>query len=498
MKQCQAWIALREVGEAETLLPAFARLREQAYPWWLDSALSDGERGRFSFAGADPYLVCRARGRRVACEVRRNVRADLPQASCVLDMDPFEVLRWAALARPSGAPVAAQFPFVGGAVGCLSYELARHLEDVPLRVDAQADFAELCLLFVDRILIFDHGTQKLWASALGFGATQAEARLAADASLTEWSFARADFVDALPRETDLDATRKSFICANATSTLCAQLDAAQYAKQVARIQEHITAGDLYQACLTHALTVAVPEAVEARDMPWALYQALRAKNPAPFAAFLQWPEGSILCSSPERFLSLRENREVESRPIKGTRPRGATPQEDTLLRDELVCSSKDRAENLMIADLVRNDLGRVCEIGSVHADALMMVETYANLFQMVSSIRGRLREDCDAVDLLRAAFPPGSMTGAPKIAAMRLLAELEAKPRGVYSGALGYFDLRGGLDLAVVIRTILLAQGRAQVQTGGGIVADSIAAQEYRESLDKARALLAVLGVALR
>jgi aminodeoxychorismate synthase component I len=267
-------------------------------------------------------------------------------------------------------------------------------------------------------------------------------------------------------------------------------DASSYEKTVERILEEIVAGNVYQACLTQRLDV------RHQGSALALYRRLRELSPAPFAACLELPGASVVSSSPERFLRVGEDRTVESRPIKGTRPRGDTPAADQRLRAELARSEKDRAENLMIVDLVRNDLGRVCDIGSVHVPELMAIESYATLFQMVSTIRGRLRTDRDALDAVSASFPPGSMTGAPKIAAMKLLSQLEPCRRGYYAGALGYLDVRGGLDLSVVIRTILLRDGQAHVHAGGGIVADSDPAAEYAESLDKARVLLAALSVA--
>ena len=220
-------------------------------------------------------------------------------------------------------------------------------------------------------------------------------------------------------------------------------------------------------------------------------------NPAPFGAWLRLPDGTaILSSSPERFLRVDAARSVESRPIKGTRPRGATPAEDARLADGLVRSPKDRAENLMIVDLVRNDLGRVCQPGSIAVPELMQIERYAAVLQMVSTVTGRLATGRDAFDLIEASFPPGSMTGAPKLASMALLDRLESVRRGVFAGALGYLDLRGGLDLSVVIRTFVCQPGRVHLHVGGGVVADSSPEGEYLESLDKARAPLAALAAA--
>jgi aminodeoxychorismate synthase component I len=227
--------------------------------------------------------------------------------------------------------------------------------------------------------------------------------------------------------------------------------------------------------------------------PWELYAILREINPAPFAAWLQLPGFQVISASPERFLRLDDDRTAESRPIKGTRPRGADAAEDTRLRDDLANSIKDRAENVMIVDLVRNDLGRVAEIGSVEVPELQIIEQYATVFQMVSTIQARLRKDRDPFDLVRACFPGGSMTGAPKIEAMKIIDAIEPVKRGVYSGAIGYFDHSGLMDLSIVIRTIVCQDGRATFGVGGAIVADSDPAAEYQETLDKARALIAAI-----
>jgi aminodeoxychorismate synthase component I len=267
----------------------------------------------------------------------------------------------------------------------------------------------------------------------------------------------------------------------------ADLDVASYRKAVEAIAEEIAAGELYQACLTYRIDRPFP------GDPWQLYRALRRRDPAPFAAYLELPEVAIASSSPERFLRVDDAGRVESRPIKGTAPRAADPDEDARAARALACSEKDRAENLMIVDLVRNDLGRVCAAGSVAVPELFAVEPYASVFQLVSTVTGQLQRGASALDAIAAAFPPGSMTGAPKIAAMRALDRLETVRRGFYSGALGYLDARGGADLAVVIRTAFVRGGRAYLHAGGGIVADSDPGAEYAESLAKLRSLLAAL-----
>lgn len=261
-------------------------------------------------------------------------------------------------------------------------------------------------------------------------------------------------------------------------------DAAGYGRAVQRIREGIVKGDLYQACLTHRIEFPF------HGNPFALYGALRETSPAPFAAYLELPDFTWLGASPERFLSATPDGLLESRPIKGTRPRQGNPSADRAERDALARSAKDRAENLMIVDLVRNDLGRVAECGSVQAPELFVVEPHAGVFQLVSTVQARLAQGADVIDAVRAAFPPGSMTGAPKLAAMTLLRALEPVRRGPYSGALGYFDVRGGADLSVVIRTLFVREGRAWLHTGGAVVYDSDPQGEWREAGDKVRVLL--------
>jgi aminodeoxychorismate synthase component I len=262
-----------------------------------------------------------------------------------------------------------------------------------------------------------------------------------------------------------------------------------YGRVVRNVKDCIAAGEVYQVCMTHRLESPLENA-----SAWDLYCALREINPAPFAGFLKFPEVEVVSSSPERFLKLDRDRLAESRPIKGTRPRGKTTVEDERLRNELFSSAKDRAENVMIVDLVRNDFGRVCRYGSVRVRDFLAVEPYATVFQMVSTVEGRLAEELDRFDLIRACFPGGSMTGAPKIEAMKIIDRLEPVARGIYSGAIGYLDFSGAMDLGMVIRTILVKDGQCFYHVGGGIVADSDPQAEYVETQDKARALIKAIG----
>jgi len=450
-------------------------LRQVPLFWWLDSAQVSPRLGRYSYAGADPYLVMRGFGDRVELEVRRAVRPDLEPGRSVLHDRPLDVLR-RLLPPPPSTGDDPHFPFMGGAVGYFGYELAAGFEPVKLRALDDLELPDLCWLFVDRLLAFDHLEGRIRSIGLGFAADADSARHRA--------------ASAAARPLPSAAARPPLFRRAASSDGSACLDEASYRKAIVRAKERIVAGDVYQVCLTRR-----SDLVFSGD-PWRLYRRLREENPAPFAAYLALEEVTLLSCSPERFLSLSSDRWVESRPIKGTRSRGADPASDRAEERALGASEKDRAENLMIVDLVRNDLGRVCETGSVQVPELMSIEPYATVFQMVSTVRGRLRSDRDVFDLVRASFPPGSMTGAPKLAAMAILDRLEPVRRGIYSGALGFLDLRGGTELSVVIRTVFLKDGRAYVHSGGGIVADSRPAAEWRETEDKARALLAAIASA--
>jgi aminodeoxychorismate synthase component I len=451
------------------------RLREAPFFWWLDSAQVSSRLGRYSFAGADPYLVVNGFGDRIEVDVRRGVRPDLEPGRTVLHDSPLEALQ-GLLPPPPSIGDDPRFPFLGGAVGYFGYELAAGFEAVTLRALDDLAIPDLCWLFVDRLLAFDHLEGRICSIGLGFAEDPDQARERAERAAAR----------PLPRAAPRPERRRRTVPAGASACF----DEASYLKAILRAKEHIEAGDVYQVCLTRRSELAF-----AGD-PWQLYQRLRELNPAPFAAYLVLGEVTLLSCSPERFLSLSSDRWVESRPIKGTRPRGCDPASDRVEQRTLRNSEKDRAENLMIVDLVRNDLGRVCETGSVHVPELMLIESYATVFQMVSTVRGRLRSDRNLFDLVRATFPPGSMTGAPKLAAMEILDRLEPVRRGIYAGALGFLDLRGGAGLSVVIRTIFLKNERAYVHSGGGIVADSRPAAEWRETEDKARVLLAAVAAA--
>jgi len=433
-----------------------------------DGFVLDGGPRSWTFLGWGASRVMRAYGRNV------QHMAD-GSAPWTTNEDPLEALRaqhaaWRlgteALpleALPPEAP-----PFLGGAVGYLSYDLGRLLESLPALAENDLALPDLQMAWYDVIFAFREGQGWLVSSGLPH---PPETRERHALSRLEETLAWLE-KEALPVEPFA-----------ATGPWHSGLSRERYEEAIARIHAHIAAGDIYQANLSQRF-----EAPVAGD-PADLYLRLREANPAPFGAFLRYPDFTLVSASPERFLELRQGR-VETQPIKGTRPRGATPDEDQRLAEELLASRKDRAEHLMIVDLERNDLGRVCQIGSVRVPDRFRLEAHPTVWHLVSTVEGRLRDDMDAVDLIRASFPGGSITGAPKLRSMEILEGLEPTRRGPYTGSIGYWGLDGSLDLSIVIRTAIVKDGRAYVQVGGGIVADSDAASEYQETLDKAAALM--------
>lgn len=443
---------------------AASRLLGRVRPVFLDSSLAGGVTGRYSYLTADPFLIVRSRGRCIELIDRTG--------TAVLDGDPFEVIQ-GLLHAHAVEPVFGLPPFLGGAIGYFSYDLVRLLEDLPCLTESADTTPDMDLGVYDWVLAADHATGKNWLIETSFAppaGTQATAR---------WTEIRESLGrPCKPHERTNPAMQ--FVRSNVRRT--------EYLTAVERAQAYISAGDIYQVNLSHRLEGRWSGPI------WPLYERLRAASPVPFGAYLDLGHTTILSASPERFLQLGpEDRRVDTRPIKGTRPRGATEGEDNALVEELLSSEKDRAEHLMIVDLMRNDLGKVCAIGTVHVPELFRLEPYATVWQMVSVIRGTLRPELDAIDLLKACFPGGSVTGCPKIRAMEIIEELEPVQRGIYCGAIGYISFTGAMDTSIVIRTMMITGDRLHLQVGGAIVADSQPAAEYTETIVKARAGLDAL-----
>jgi len=388
-----------------------------------------------------------------------------------------------------------------GWYGWFGYELGAALVGVPA---AEAETPDAAFLWVDRAIVFDHArhaAELVWldgadddAGAEGDDAgddqgTDDEAAAWADELTAVWNGLRGRPEPAALRSAPPEAPT-SALPSSAAPAVRWRHDDATYTRLIGECQRAIHRGDAYQLCLTNRVDV------DASPDPASTYLALRESSPTHHGGYLRFGEHALLSASPELFLHVSRDGVVSTKPMKGTRPRHADPVQDRRLRRELLESDKERAENLMIVDLMRNDLGRIAELGTVRVPSLLAVEEYPHVHQLVSTVRARLRHPLTAVDAVRSAFPAGSMTGAPKHSAMRILHELEGGPRGVYSGAFGYLAVDGSLDLAMVIRSIVIGPNGASIGTGGGITALSIASEEVEETRIKARALLSVLGAA--
>ena len=445
---------------------AAPRLLDLPRPAFLDSSLTDGRGGRYSFVTADPFLVLRSRG--------RHVELTSPAGRVVAEEDPWTILQLL-LRRYQVDPVQGLPPFLGGAVGYLGYDLGRTLERLPTTA-VDEGLPELDVGFYDWVLATDHLSGESWIIATGFptgGEVAARARVA---GIQERLYAPPSLSSYAPSP---EAPR-----------LRSNFRRADYLRAVERAREYIAAGDIFQVNLSHRL------GGEWDGAAWPLYERLRAASPISYGAYLDLGDFKVLSASPERFLKL-DGRQVETRPIKGTRPRGATPEEDRALGAELLASEKDRAENLMIVDLLRNDIGKVARVGSVRVPEMFDLERHASVWHLVSTVTGELQPGMDAVDLLKACFPGGSITGCPKIRAMEIIEELEPVRRGVYCGAIGYLSFTGAMDTNIAIRTLVLRDGRMDLQVGGAVTYDSDPESEYTETLAKGQALLGALGAEL-
>lgn len=458
----------------------FQLLKQAPAPFFLDSGNGYSELGRYSFLSAFPFLQATAYADRVELFRPDNAQTEVHRTAGRGSMAVLDGLQ----ARYRVAPQA-PFPFAGGAVGFFSYDLKDEFERLPQIALDDLGLPLWRLAWYDGIVVYDHREQKYWLTACGMQDDgQCSPNLAKERLDRLEELCRAYPV---PEVSPPVAADGLFSPAPSRKTLSPALARDRYLGDLKKVMEYIFAGDIYQANLTQRFTAPWD------GDSWALYQRLREGNPAPFAAFLPYPDFQILCSSPERFIRLGVDGRIETCPIKGTRPRGATPAADLALAEELRASAKDRAELTMIIDLERNDLGRICEVGTVAVPDRIRLEKYPTVWHLVSTVTGQVRAGLSPGELLRAVFPGGSISGAPKIRAMEIIEELEPHRRGHYTGSIGYLGFDGAWDLNIVIRTILLKAGRAYVHAGGGIVADSVPDQEYEETLYKARAMFDAL-----
>ncbi len=439
----------------------FGVLCDRPHSFFLDSALSADGLGSYSFIGLEPFLIFQASGDAITL-----TRADQTE---IRHGDPLMELR--RLFNRYRAPGVASLPFAGGAVGYFSYEFGLRFENIARTSPDDLSVPEVEFGFYDGVLAFEAKTGNVFAVANPVNGSDARSIVARLETIVRDAVAQGAGPS---RDRPVEVSISKVPRANFTKE--------GYLRAIARIKEYIEAGDVYQVNLSQRFEAPLS------CHPYELYRRLRQRSPAPFSSYLNFGGRQVISSSPERFLRLQEGR-VETRPIKGTRPRGRNAQEDAKLSRELLASEKDRAELLMIVDLERNDLGRVCEIGSIRVDEMYRLETHPTVFHLVASVSGKLPPQADVFDCFRAAFPGGSITGAPKIRAMQIIDELEPHRRHIYTGAIGYLGFNGNCDLNIAIRTIQCIGGRACYHVGGGIVWDSDPESEYQETLDKGRAM---------
>ena len=461
------------VADLLTPVSAFLKIAEHSdYAFLLESVEGGEQVGRYSFLGKDPFLILRARGSKTLIERAGQItESDRPFVSTLRD-----------LMAEYRSPLVPGLPrFIGGAVGYLGYDAAAWFEPVTLQETSEVEDEAGYMLF-DTVLAFDHVRRRILiiANARISGGEDLE-------SLYQFARAKIDFV-----ERELERTLSRAIPVEREPVeMTSNVTRERFEEMVRTAKEHIAAGDIYQVVLSQRF-----ETKFDAD-PFMAYRALRHVNPSPYMYFLRMGARTIVGSSPEMLVRV-EGRRMQTHPIAGTRPRGASDEEDRRLADELKQSEKECAEHVMLVDLGRNDLGRVSDYGTVQVPTYMTIERYSHVMHLVSKVVGELADGKDRLDALVSCFPAGTVSGAPKVRAMEIIAALENRRRGVYAGAVGYLDFAGNLDFCITIRTVVIEQGRAYVQAGAGIVADSDPAAEYQETRDKARAVIQALELAQR
>ncbi len=432
----------------------FSSIAGQPWSVFLDSGYPYSNQGRYDIIAADPLCTLVTHGD--ITEITRNGSTMKSSA------DPFDLVKQQLVSEFTGFD---DLPFNGGAIGYFSYDLARRLESLPVIAEDAEHIAEMAVGIYNWAVIVDHREKKSYL-------------VGHECDEQKWHALIAQFSQ-LPDEQEHDVFK-------VVSTINSNMDKAFYTQAFNRIKQYLKEGDCYQVNLAQRF------AARCEGDPWMAYLTLRELNSAPFSCYLNLPEVQILSSSPERFLKLTKG-VVETKPIKGTRPRKQDDAEDQQQIKSLESSNKDRAENLMIVDLLRNDMSKTCKKGSVKVPVIFNVESYATVHHLVSTVTGILADGQHALDLLKSCFPGGSITGAPKIRAMEIIEELEPNRRGVYCGAIGYIGFDGNMDSNIAIRTLVHSKNTIRFWAGGGIVNDSVVEEEYQESFDKAAAMLDLL-----
>jgi anthranilate synthase component 1 len=470
-------VARQILADMETPVSALRKIDSGNYAFLLESIEGGEKWGRYSFLGSNPSLVFRAKGQHLEVlrgegrEVLRDFQDPLAALSKLLKQ--YRAVRVPELPR-----------LTGGMVGYLSYDIVRHLERLPVRTQDDLDLPDALFLMTDTLLIFDNVTHRI--TVVSNAVVQDDTPGGVERAYREAQQKIEAIIAALRRPVGAPLGRSARLDSPRFES---NFTREQFCDAVARTKAYVEAGDIIQAVLSQRLSVKT-------DVdPFDVYRALRVVNPSPYMYYLRLGEMKLVGSSPEILVRLEGDR-IDLRPIAGTRPRGATEEEDRRLEGELSADPKERAEHIMLVDLGRNDVGRVAQVGSVEVTDLMTVERYSHVMHLVSHVQGKLRPGRDAFDVLRACFPAGTVTGAPKVRAMEIIEELEPLRRGPYAGAVGYVSFSGNLDTCITIRTIVFSRGVATIQVGAGIVADSEPEQEYQETMNKARGMLRAIEMA--
>lgn len=475
---CYSAVYTRLISDMETPITLYRKLSGHGKSFLLESGEGEGKNARFSFMGFSPFLTVEARGSTMRLESEEEVT--------FREGNPFEMLQELMQEINWIEPVS--LPFSGGAVGYFGYELAGWVEPVGAPPLDDQGFPDLSLIFPREILAFDHHRHLLTVLVV----FQVEPDLSS--SYEEACCRLEQLVTRLQEEVEFSGERgsRSLEAGSRGSedfSYTSNLDPQDFQDKVREVKGHIREGEVFQLVASQRLKV------KSQADPFLVYRTLRNVNPSPYQFYLDLGE-EILCGSSPEMLVRVEDGEAWTRPIAGTRPRGNTPDEDRELADNLLADEKERAEHIMLVDLGRNDLGKVCRYGSVRAENLMQVERFSHVIHLTTDVKGALAPGRDALDALQACFPAGTVTGAPKVRAMQLINQLEPTRRGPYSGAVGYLGFNGNLDTCITIRTIVAHRDSMFIQAGAGIVADSQPENEYRETLHKARALLKTLSFA--
>lgn len=468
-------LLIETIANPPSAAALFRQLAEKPNPAWLDANVDAENLGRFSFLAADPFLKI------TACGLHITEENCLSGTKEELETPFFTYLNklQKKLFRPKESD---SLPFECGLIGYLGYELGHQVEDFTQTTVNDLNMPDAFFGAYDALIAIDHQTDTTWILASGLpekeGSNNARNRARQRLEELRQVVASARLDDP---ETTVTPPENSKITVAANDSLKSNFSYTEYKSAINTILEYIAAGDIYQVNLSQRFST--PFTRDRRDF----YLHFRNLSPAPFGAYIETGEHAIMSNSPERYLLIKESH-IETRPIKGTRPRGKTVAEDKTLGQELLVSSKDRAEHIMIVDLERNDLGRVAEYGTVHVPEMQILESYANVHHMVSTVAGKIRTGMSSSDCLRNSFPGGSITGAPKLRSMEIIDELEPSCRGVYTGSIGYFDFSGDLDFNIAIRTAIACENQLYFQVGGGIVADSDPDDEFQETHTKAAA----------